>query len=259
MASLDAEDIVKVYGSGEGAVRALDGITVTVEDQEFVSIVGPSGCGKTTFLRILDGLLEQTSGTIKIDGKPVSGSGRDRGMVFQDFNLLPWRTVKGNVELGLEAAQVDKSEREEVSQKFIQMVGLDGFEDAYPTELSGGMQQRVGLARALVIDPEILLMDEPLGALDAQTREIMQTELLKIWSAQKKTCVFVTHDIEEAIYLSDRIVVLEPRPGRIERIIDVPFDRPRYEGELKATEEFGTLREDIWDVLMGMEQDVLKA
>lgn len=259
MATLEAEDIVKVYGSGENAVRALDGITYTVEDSEFISIVGPSGCGKTTFLRILDGLLEQTSGTIKIDGEPVTGSGRDRGMVFQNFNLLPWRTVKGNVELGLEAAGVEKEEREETANKFIKLVGLDGFEDSRPTELSGGMQQRVGLARALAIDPDILLMDEPLGALDAQTREIMQAELLKIWSEQQKTSVFVTHDIEEAIYLSDRVVVFEPRPGRIERIVDVPFDRPRYDRDLKASPEFGQLREEIWQVLMDMEQDVLTA
>lgn len=259
MATLEAEDIVKVYGSGENAVKALDGITLTVEDGEFISIVGPSGCGKTTFLRILDGLLEQTSGTIKIDKEPVTGSGRNRGMVFQNFNLLPWRTVKGNVELGLEAAGVKKKEREETASKFIKMVGLDGFEESRPTELSGGMQQRVGLARALAIDPDILLMDEPLGALDAQTREIMQTELLKIWSEQQKTSVFVTHDIEEAIYLSDRVVVLEPRPGRIERIVDVPFERPRYENDLKSTREFGELREEVWQVLMEMEQDVLTA
>lgn len=257
MATLEAKNIVKVYGSGKNAVKALDDVTVTVEDREFVSIVGPSGCGKTTFLRILDGLLEPTSGEIKIDGTPVTGSGRDRGMVFQNFNLLPWRTVKGNVELGLEAAGIGKEERGDIAQEFIEMVGLSGFEDSRPNELSGGMQQRVGLARALTIDPEILLMDEPLGALDAQTREIMQTELLKIWSEQQKTSVFVTHDIEEAIFLADRVVVLEPRPGRVERIVDVPFDRPRYDRDLKANKEFSELREQIWDVLMDMEQEVL--
>jgi len=254
MAKLEARELTKVYGKGENAVKALDSVSLSVNDSEFVSIVGPSGCGKTTLLRILDGLLDQTSGEVLINNEPVEGSGRDRGMVFQSFNLFPWRTVMGNVTFGLEAEGMDKEERKQRGQEFIELVGLDGFEDSYPQELSGGMQQRVGLARALAIDPEILLMDEPFGALDAQTREVMQTELLKIWSEHQKTSVFVTHDIEEAIFLSDRVIVLTPRPGRVNRVVDVPFGRPRYDRDLKGEAEFAQLREDVWDTLMEAEQ-----
>jgi NitT/TauT family transport system ATP-binding protein len=249
MTQLALRNIVKVYGTGEEAVTALDGVSLDVDDSEFVSILGPSGCGKSTLLRIIDGLLEPTSGTVQIDGAEVTGSGQDRGMVFQSFNLFPWRTVRDNIEFGLEVAGVDKDERRKTAQEYIDLVGLTDFGDSYPKELSGGMQQRVGLARALAIDPEILLMDEPFGALDAQTRELMQTELLKIWSKNQKTSVFITHDIEEAIFLSDRVVVLTDRPGRIHEIIDVPFDRPRYGRDLKADAKFGELRERIWDLL----------
>ncbi|QLG60325.1 ABC transporter ATP-binding protein [Halorarum salinum] len=250
MASLQANNVSKIYNSGKDAVKALDDVSLTIGDQEFVSIVGPSGCGKTTLLRILDGLVEPTSGEILIDGSPVVGSGQDRGMVFQSFNLFPWRTVQENIEFGLEARGDDKSERAEIAKQHIEMVGLEGFGDAYPHELSGGMQQRVGLARALAIDPEILLMDEPFGALDAQTREIMQTELLKIWGENQKTAVFVTHDIDEAIYLSDRIIVLTDRPGQINRIEDVPIERPRYNKDVHAMDAFNELHDIIWDTLM---------
>lgn len=249
MAQLVLEDISKVYGSDGDAVTALDNVSLTVDDQEFVSILGPSGCGKSTLLRIIDGLLEPTTGTISIDGEPVAGSGQDRGMVFQSFNLFPWRTVRENVEFGLEVDGVGKQERRERAEQFIEMVGLGEFGDSYPNELSGGMQQRVGLARALAIDPEILLMDEPFGALDAQTRELMQTELLKIWSEHRKTNIFVTHDIEEAIFLSDRVVVLSSRPGTIDQVVEVPFDRPRYDRDLKGESSFAKLREDIWNQL----------
>jgi NitT/TauT family transport system ATP-binding protein len=249
MARLELQSISKVYGTGEDAVTALEDVSLSVGDSEFVSILGPSGCGKSTLLRIVDGLLKPTTGTVSIDGTEVSGSGQDRGMVFQSFNLFPWRTVRENIEFGLEVAGVSKENRRKEAQKYIELVGLNNFGDSYPKELSGGMQQRVGLARALAIDPEILLMDEPFGALDAQTRELMQTELLKIWSENQKTSVFVTHDIEEAIFLSDRVVVLTDRPGRIHEIIDVPFDRPRFGRDLKARPEFGELRERIWDLL----------
>lgn len=249
MAELEVNDITKVYGTGSDAVKALDNVSFTVSDGEFVSILGPSGCGKSTLLRIIDGLLEPTNGEILIDDSPVTGSGQDRGMVFQTFNLFPWRTVQENIEFGLEVGGVNKDERRRVAQKYIDMVGLTDFGDAYPKELSGGMQQRVGLARALAIDPELLLMDEPFGALDAQTRELMQTELLKIWSEHQKTSVFVTHDIEEAIFLSDRVIVLTDRPGRVHEIIDVPFGRPRYGQDLKGSAEFGELREEIWELL----------
>lgn len=259
MAQLELENISKTYRGGDESVTALDNVSLTVEDQEFVSILGPSGCGKSTLLRIIDGLLEPTSGSVRIDGEEVTGSGQDRGMVFQDFNLFPWRTVKDNIAFGLEVAGVDKDERERIAQEYIELVGLGGFGDSYPKELSGGMQQRVGLARALAIDPEILLMDEPFGALDAQTRELMQTELLKIWSEDQKTSVFITHDIEEAIFLSDRVVVLTARPGRIHEIVDVPFERPRYDRDLKADATFGELRERIWEFLFQEEQEAVTA
>ena len=255
MAQLSAKNITKVYGSGENAVTALENVSFDVEDGEFVSILGPSGCGKSTLLRIIDGLLKPTTGEILIDGEEVNGSGQDRGMVFQSFNLFPWRTVRENVEFGIEIGDMSKTERRERSAEFIEMVGLADFTDAYPKELSGGMQQRVGLARALAIDPEILLMDEPFGALDAQTREVMQTELLKIWSQHQKTSVFVTHDIEEAIFLSDRVIVLTGRPGHVNEIIDVPFNRPRHGHDLKADPAFGDLRERIWDKLFEGEDE----
>ena len=250
MATLSANDVTKIYGSGDNAVKALDNISISVEDQEFVSIVGPSGCGKTTLLRILDGLVEPTSGEILIDGDPVVGSGQDRGMVFQTFNLFPWRTVKGNIEFGLECRGDDEETRSQIAEDHIDMVGLDGFQNAYPHELSGGMQQRVGLARALAIDPEILLMDEPFGALDAQTREVMQTELLKIWGENQKTAIFVTHDIDEAIYLSDRIIVMTDRPGKVNRIEEVPIERPRYAKDVRSLDVFSDLHETIWNTLM---------
>lgn len=240
---------MKVFSSGARSLTALEGVDLVVSDREFVSVVGPSGCGKTTLLRIVDGLVEPTEGEVRIDGEPVTGSGRDRGMVFQSSNLLPWLTTEGNIALGLEADGVEREEQRRIVDRLIEMVGLQGFEDAYPHELSGGMRQRVGLARALAIDPDVLLMDEPFGELDAQTRELLQRELLRIWSEEEKTSVFVTHDIEEAIFLSDRIVVLSGRPGRVIREVEIPFDRPRYGRELRATETFGRLREEIWDVI----------
>src|SRR5262245_50036573 len=189
-------------------LRALDDVNLTIMDEEFVSIVGPSGCGKTTFLNVVDGLLPASGGRVLLDGKVVSGPGRDRAMVFQDASLLPWRTVVGNVRYGLACQRIGARPARERAQNFIEMVGLSGFEHHYPHELSGGMQQRVNLARALVMDPQILLMDEPFAALDAQTREVMQEELLEIWLRAKKTVLFVTHQINEAIYLSDRVIVI---------------------------------------------------
>ena len=249
MATLEAKNITKIYGMDEDAVKALDDVSIHVPDNEFTTIVGPSGCGKTTLLRILDGLIEPTAGEILIDGSPVTGSGQDRGMVFQSFNLFPWRSVVENVAFGLECAGVEKVTRNETARRYVELVGLGGFEESFPYELSGGMQQRVGLARALAIDPDILLMDEPFGALDAQTRELMQTELLKIWSQEQKTCVFITHDIDEAVYLSDRVIVLSPRPGRIRKIVDIPFERPRYERKIRDRPEFSRLHTEIWDSL----------
>src|SRR5436305_9490 len=194
-------------------VRALQRFAIDVREGEFLSIVGPSGCGKSTFLNVLLGLLRADSGELTVNGKRISGPGTDRAMVFQEFGLLPWRTVQHNVELGLELKGVASETRRSTSQRLIELVGLSGFEQHYPHELSGGMKQRVGLARALATDPEVLLMDEPFAALDAQTRDLMQVELLRIWQETQKTVLFVTHQIDEAIYLSDRVMVMSRRPG----------------------------------------------
>ncbi|MCG8543098.1 MAG: ABC transporter ATP-binding protein [Alphaproteobacteria bacterium] len=245
MATIDVRELSKTYrGRGGSVVPALAGISLHVGDSEFVSILGPSGCGKSTLLRILDGLLDYDGGEILRDGQPISAPGQDRGFVFQSFNLFPWRSVRGNIEFGLEVKGAPKTERDAVSARLIDLVGLKGFEQKYPHELSGGMQQRVGIARALAIDPEILLMDEPFGALDAQTREDMQDELLRIWQAERKTVLFVTHSIEEAIYLSDRVIIMTPRPGKILAEIDIPFPRPRSE-ETRKHPDFVALRHDV--------------
>jgi NitT/TauT family transport system ATP-binding protein len=229
-------------------VAALRELSLDVGKGEFVSIVGPSGCGKSTFLNIRLGLIKPDTGLMQLDGSRISGPGQDRAMVFQEFGLLPWRTVIGNVELGLELKGVESSIRRKRSQELIEMAGLAGFEAHYPHELSGGMKQRVGLARALATDPEVLLMDEPFAALDAQTRDLMQAELLQIWERTKKTVIFVTHSIEEAAYLSDRVVVMSARPGRIKQIIAVHLSRPR-DYEMRLTSEFNDLKSKIWDVL----------
>lgn len=251
MAAVDIEDVTKVYPGprGQEDVIALEDISLEIKDKEFFTILGPSGCGKTTLLQIIDGVTGYDQGSVLLDDVPVTGSGRDRGMVFQNFNLLPWRTVYENVKFGLEIAGTDDEEQTRIADRFIELVGLDGFSDHYPHELSGGMQQRVGIARALAIDPGVLLMDEPFGALDAQTREFLQNELLRIWEQQKKTVVFITHNIEESIYLSDRIAVLSARPGMVREVVDVPFDRPRYNSNVKSTPEFNNLRDEIWDML----------
>ena len=229
-------------------VTALRGLDVEVQEGQFVSIVGPSGCGKSTFLNVLLGLIQPDSGEMAIRGRRITGPGQDRAMVFQEFGLLPWRTVMNNVELGLELKGMAVEERRGICQKFIHMVGLDGFESHYPHELSGGMKQRVGLARALATDPEVLLMDEPFAALDAQTRDLMQAELLRIWHEAKKTVLFVTHQIEEAVYLSDQVIVMTKRPGRAKTIIKIPLSRPR-DYEMRVTREFNDLRLEIWNIL----------
>ena len=229
-------------------VNALKDFNVQVQEGEFLSIVGPSGCGKSTFLNVLLGLIPPNSGEMAIHGKKVAGPGQDRAMVFQEFGLLPWRTVMNNIELGLELRGVSSGERRDICQKFIEMVGLTGFEGHYPHELSGGMKQRVGLARALATDPEVLLMDEPFAALDAQTRDIMQAELLRIWQEAKKTVLFVTHQIEEAVYLSDRVLVMTKRPGRAKTVIDIPLPRPR-DYEMRVTQQFNDLKLEIWNEL----------
>jgi NitT/TauT family transport system ATP-binding protein len=231
-----------------GRLLALDQIDLTVADGEFVSIVGPSGCGKTTFLSIVDGLLPATAGSIFVDGIEVTRPGPDRAVVFQDASLLPWRSVLKNVLYGLECIGVARKEAHEQARHFITLVGLSGFEHNYPYELSGGMQQRVNLARALVIDPKILLMDEPFASLDAQTRESMQVELLRIWKEAAKTVLFITHQIDEAIFLSDRVIVFSARPGRVKESIPVGIERPRAL-RLKREPRFHALEDCIWSLI----------
>jgi len=231
-----------------GPVRALYGFDIDVNEHEFLSILGPSGCGKSTFLNVLLGLLKPDSGALTMHGRPITGPGTDRAMVFQEFGLLPWRTVQSNIELGLELKGVPADTRRSISDRFIVMVGLAGFEGHYPHELSGGMKQRVGLARALATDPEVLLMDEPFAALDAQTRDLMQVELLRIWQEARKTVLFVTHQIDEAIYLSDRVMVMTKRPGHAKKLFSINLPRPR-DYEMRVTPEFNELKLEIWHAL----------
>ena len=235
-------------------VIALSDVSVSVDEGEFLAVVGPSGCGKTTLMNIIAGLLPYEEGTVSIDGVRVDGPGTDRAVVFQHSSLLPWRSVAGNIRYGMEMQRrFDEATMRERCEKFIQMVGLNGFEKHYPGELSGGMQQRVNLARALAADPKVLLMDEPFAALDAQTREFMQAELLKIWSSgaekgAKKTVVFITHQINEAVYLADRVVVMSPRPGRVKDVFKIPFSRPR-ELALKRDPKFLEIEDAIWKIV----------
>jgi NitT/TauT family transport system ATP-binding protein len=237
-----------------GRLLALDNINLHVDDGEFVTIVGPSGCGKTTFINLCDGLLKPTAGKIDIDGKQVTGPGIDRGMVFQDSCLMPWRTVLKNVLFGLECQGLDNAEGQERARTFIKLVGLQGFEDHYPHELSGGMQQRCNLARALTVDPKILIMDEPFASLDAQTREIMQAELLRIWREARKTVLFITHQINEAIYLADRVVIFGARPGRVKQTIKIDLPRPR-DLSLKRDPRFLEYENQVWEQI---EEEVKK-
>ncbi|SFB58228.1 NitT/TauT family transport system ATP-binding protein [Cohnella sp. OV330] len=226
MAGFEVRGVSKVYG-GATPTETLSNIDLTIEDGEFLSILGPSGCGKSTLLEILAGLQLPTSGEVWFGGAKLKGPGIERGVVFQDPSLYPWRSVAKNVQLGLEMRGVAKGERREDAQRYLDLVGLKGFEHKYPHHLSGGMKQRAGLARALANGPEVLLMDEPFGAVDHLTRLQLQDDLLRIWEAEKKTVVFVTHDVSEAVFLGDRVVLLSPRPGRINRIFQVPQARPR--------------------------------
>jgi NitT/TauT family transport system ATP-binding protein len=238
-----------------GELEALRQIDVAVEQGEFIAVVGPSGCGKTTFLRMVAGLEPATSGTILIDGQPLRGPGNNRGFVFQNDSLLPWRTVLANALIGPEVAgKVGDRERQRTLD-LLKLVGLGGFENYYPRQLSGGMRQRVNLARALAIDPDVLLMDEPFASLDAQTREIMQTELLRIWEQGRKTVLFVTHQIDEAVFLSDRVLVFARRPGRLQENIEIKLPRPRALA-LKRTPEFIAYVDRIWTMI---EHDVRTA
>lgn len=241
---LSVENLTKRFND----LEVLRSISTDIKRGEFVSIVGPSGCGKTTFLRIVGGLENANSGSIKLDDRLITGPGPDRGFVFQQDNLLPWRTILANTEIGPEIGGYRSAEQRKKTLDLLKLVGLSGFENYYPRQLSGGMRQRVNLARALAVDPDLLLMDEPFSALDAQTREIMQTELLRIWDEGRKTVLFVTHQIDEAVYLSDRVFVFARRPGRINEIVEINLPRPRPLS-MKRTPEFVAYVDHIWKLI----------
>lgn len=238
---IEINGVSKVFGHGEQRVQALDDVNLHVREGDFTMLLGPSGCGKTTLLNLLAGFDSPNSGEILLDGSPIIRPGPDRGFVFQDYALFPWKTVIKNIMFGLTLNGRSKQEAREVAQHYVEMVGLDGFENAYTHTLSGGMRQRVGIARALAYDPKVLLMDEPFGALDAQTRTHMQHALVEIWEQTRKTVVFVTHSVAEAVVLGDRVVVMQAKPGKIREIIDIDLARPRNEAEPRFGEHRSAL------------------
>jgi NitT/TauT family transport system ATP-binding protein len=233
------------YGAGAQAVSALESIDLAIDDHEFVTIVGPSGCGKSTLLYLVAGFLRPTAGSIRLRGRPIAGPGPDRGIVFQRYSLFPWLTVRDNIGYGLDEQGVARRERERIVGEHVRLVHLEGFEGRYPRELSGGMQQRVALAQTLACQPEMLLMDEPFGALDAQTRRILQDEVRRIWRRDTKTVLFVTHDVEEAVALGTRIVIMTARPGRIKEVVRRDFDVADGD-EFEANPAFTALKLRIW-------------
>jgi NitT/TauT family transport system ATP-binding protein len=239
------DNVVKTFDTRKGEMVALNGVSLDIMENEFVSVVGPSGCGKSTLLNIIAGLMEPTSGKVYCDGHEVKGTGNERGVVFQQYALFPWLTVKKNVEFGLRIKGMSKKESSETAMKYIKMVDLEDFANHYPKELSGGMKQRVAIARAYAVNPSILLMDEPFGALDAQTRTQLQEELLQTWEKEQKTCFFITHDVDEAIILSQRVVIMSARPGRIKEIVEVNIPYPRNQ-ETKLTPEYIEIKNYIW-------------
>ncbi|WP_220094335.1 ABC transporter ATP-binding protein [Paenibacillus sp. YN15] len=236
-------------GGEEQIFSALQDVNLSVNKGEFLTIVGPSGCGKSTLLDLIAGLALPTSGELFIDGKKITKPALDRGIVMQGYALFPWRTVRHNVEFGLEVKGVPKKDRQEISDRFLKLVNLSGFADRYPYELSGGMKQRVAIARALAYDPEVLLMDEPFAAVDAQTRETLQDELLRIWEETRKTVIFVTHSIDEAVALADRVAVMSANPGKVKEIVKVGLPRPRRVGDVLSTTDFSLVRYRVWELL----------
>jgi NitT/TauT family transport system ATP-binding protein len=228
-------------------VLALDNVSLEVRDREFVALLGPSGCGKSTLLYLIGGFLPVEQGSITVEDRPIAGPGPDRGIVFQHFALFPWKTVIQNVLYGLEKQGTPRDERVERAREFIELVGLSGFEDSYPSQLSGGMKQRAAIARTLAVDPRILLMDEPFGALDAQTRSLMQAELLRIWQRSRKTVLFVTHDVQEAVFLAERIAVMSARPGHIKEIVEARFKRD--DPDLLRRPEFVECVDHVWNLV----------
>lgn len=242
---LKIDNVKKVFESRNGEVVALNGVSLDIMENEFVTVVGPSGCGKSTLLNIIAGLSAPTSGTVYCDGEEVHGTGTDRGVVFQQYALFPWLTVRKNIEFGLNIKGIKGAEAEALIEKYVKMVDLEDFIDHYPKELSGGMKQRVAIARAYAVNPSVLLMDEPFGALDAQTRTQLQEELLKAWETERKTCFFITHDVDEAIILGQKVIIMSARPGRIKEIVDINIPYPRNQ-ETKMTEEFLEVKNYIW-------------
>ncbi|WP_245822387.1 ABC transporter ATP-binding protein [Brachybacterium avium] len=242
---IQVQNVSKTFEVGGERFDALGDVSLTVRENEFVTVVGPSGCGKSTLMNILAGLEEPTGGTAHVDGIEVDGPSPERGVIFQQYALFPWLTVRQNVEFGLKTAKVPAAERRQRAQHFIDMVDLSHFADALPKTLSGGMKQRCAIARAYAMNPSILLMDEPFGALDALTRVRMQEHLLQTWEQEKRTIMFITHDVDEAAFLANRVVVMAARPGRIDRIIDVDLPYPRTE-QVRLSPEFNTIRNEIW-------------
>lgn len=238
-------DVVKTFPLKDATFTALDGVSLDVADQEFVTVVGPSGCGKSTLMNMAAGLEKPDSGSVLVDGRPVSGPGPDRGVIFQQYALFPWLSVRQNVEFGLRIASVPAEERRRRAARAISLVGLDDFADALPKTLSGGMKQRCAIARAYAVAPQVLLMDEPFGALDALTRVQLQDQLLETWSKEKRTVLFITHDVDEAVYLASRVVVMAARPGRVHRVVDVDLPYPRTE-EIRLSPEFLRVRNEVW-------------
>ena len=243
---LKIDNVYKEYQGRNGKTIALNGVSLDIKENEFICVVGPSGCGKSTLLNIIAGLLEPTSGTVSLDGKVIEGTGVERGVVFHQYALFPWRTVLKNVMFPLEMKKVPKAEAEAIARKYIKSVGLEGFEKSFPKELSGGMKQRVAIARAYAANPEVLLLDEPFGALDAQTRVQLQSELLETWEKEKKTCFFITHDVDEAVILAQRVIIMSARPGRIKKIVDIDIPYPRTQAT-KTDPRFLELKSEIWN------------
>ena len=242
---LHIDNVRKVFNTRNGEMVALNGVTLDIHENEFICVVGPSGCGKSTLLNIIAGLSEPTSGAVYCDGKKVTGTGTERGVVFQQYALFPWLTVKKNVRFALEMRGVKGAEADELAMQYLEKVDLAKFAEHYPKELSGGMKQRVAIARAYAAEPEVLLMDEPFGALDAQTRTQLQTELLETWEKDRKTCFFITHDVDEAIILAQKVIIMSARPGRIKEIVDITIPYPRTQ-ETKMSPEFLELKNHIW-------------
>ena len=243
---IEISGVTQEFEKKDGKFLALDTVNLNVEQNEFICVVGPSGCGKTTLLNIIAGLCKPTTGTVKVRGELVTGPGKGKGVVFQQYALYPWLTVEKNVEFGMRMKGVPKAERAEIAKKYIDLVGLSKFAKAYPKELSGGMKQRVAIARAYATAPEVLLMDEPFGALDAQTRAQLQENLLKTWEQERKTCFFITHDVEEAVLLATKIIIMSAGPGHITEIVPVTLPSPRTQ-QTKLTSEFNELKNQIWN------------